>query len=424
MADIFWGNSPVRRVEEGGEGALVTRDDEVFYKISNYQTMPAFFMSVVSGYDHWMFVSSTGGLTCGRENPENSLFPYYTDDKIHDANASTGPLTIFLVKKKDRTYLWKPFGQDVNVYQIERNLYKNQTGNKLVFEEVNHDFGLVFSYSWSTSDQFGFVKQSTLGNTGSDNIKVTVLDGLRNLLPFGVTRNLQTELSTLVDAYKQAEALHDHTAAVYTMSSILTDQAEPSEALKATVVWSTGLENPKLLLSEDQVDAFCSGSPLTNEVISKGKRGAFFVQSSFVVSPDQETRWKILADINQGPSEVAALIDFIDRGFSPTTIEQDIEAGSQRLVQLVGSADGCQFSSDELVTGRHFSNTLFNVMRGGTFYDEYSFPTHDFLHFVGVWNKPLQRKFETLINSQDNPQTLTSKDYPNPTAPIPNSSSR
>ena len=408
MTDIYWGDSPVRHTVEGGDGGFVVRDDEVFYKISNYHSMPAFFMSIVSGYDHWMFVSSTGGLSCGRRNPESSLFPYYTDDKIHDSCSTTGPQTVFLVNRNTRTYLWKPFGQDVSVYQIERNLYKNKIGNKLVFEEINHDLGLVFSYNWSSSDRFGFVRSSRIRNVGNTDLTLTVLDGLRNLLPFGVTRGLQEAMSTLVDAYKQAEAFGDQTAAVYTMSSILTDQAEPSEALKATVVWCTGLENPKLLLSEDQVNAFCSGSPLTNELVSKGKRGAFFVQSSFVVSPDQETSWKILADVNQGPSQVAELTDLIDRGISPHTIDEDIEAGSQRLVQLVGCADGCQFSSDELVTAKHFSNTLFNIMRGGTFYDEYSFPTHDFLHFVDVWNKPLKEKFAALLNSQDQPQTQNS----------------
>jgi len=370
--------------------------------------MPAFFMSIVSGYDHWMFVSSTGGLTCGRGNPDNSLFPYYTDDKIHDACSTTGPQTVFLVDKDNKTFLWKPFGQDVNVYQIERNLYKNQVGNKLIFEEINHTFGLVFSYSWSSGDRFGFVKSSRLLNSGKSNLKVTLLDGLRNLLPFGVTRSLQTELSTLVDAYRQAEAFQDHTAAVYTMSSILSDHAEPCEALKATVVWSTGLINPNLLLSEDQVLAFCNGSPLINEAISKGKRGAFFVQSQFVVSPHQEKRWEILADINQGPTEIAALLDAIDRGISSLEIEADIETGTQRLLQLVGSADGSQFSSDKLVSGRHFSNTLFNIMRGGTFFDGYSFPTHDFLRFVGLWNSKLQKRFEDLLKSRANPQTLAS----------------
>ncbi len=103
-------------------------------------------------------------------------------------------------------YLWKPFCQDVNVYQTERNLYKNQIGNKLVFEEINHDLGLVFSYAWSSSDRFGFVKSSNIHKFGNTDVEVSVLDGLRNLLPFGVTRTLQVELSTLVDAYKQAEA--------------------------------------------------------------------------------------------------------------------------------------------------------------------------------------------------------------------------
>jgi len=408
MAEIYWGDSPVRHPVEGGEGELVLRDDEIFYKISNYHTMPAFFMSIVSGYDHWLFVSSTGGLTCGRGNPESSLFPYYTDDKIHDAHTTTGPLTVFLIKKNDRTYLWKPFCQEVNVYTIERNLYKNQIGNKLVFEEINHDFGLVFSYSWSTSDRFGFVKHSTLRNTGSAKVEVEVLDGLRNLLPYGVTRNLQTGMSTLVDAYKQAEAIPEQTAALYTMSSILTDHAEPSEALKATVVWSDGLESPKLLLSEDQVENYCSGSTLTNETSKRGKRGAFFVQAGFVVTPNGQNSWSIMADVDQGPANVVALLNSIAQGASPLSIEQDIEAGSTRLLQMVGSADGSQCSSDLLTTGRHFSNTLFNIMRGGTFYDEYVFPPGDFLHFVGVWNTPLQNKYRDLFESQGENQTLES----------------
>jgi len=408
MGEVYWGGSRVRPTVDGGNGELVVRDDEVFYKISNYQAMPPFLMSVVSGYDHWMYVSSTGGLTCGRVNPQNSLFPYYTDDKIHDASSTTGPQTIFLVETGGRKQLWKPFSRDVGVYQTEQNLYKNKIGNKLVFEEVNHDFGLTFSYVWASSDRFGFVKSSALHNFGDSDLKVSVLDGLRNLLPFGVTRNLQVELSTLLDAYKRAEALPEHTAALYTMSSILTDQAEPSEALRATVVWSTGLENPKVLLSEDQVETFCKGIEPTAEVHSKGKRGAFYVQSSFGVPAGQERTWHMLADVDQGPSEIAGLLDDMGKGISPGAIVEDVEAGSHRLLKLVGSADGCQHSSDELVNCRHFSNTLFNIMRGGTFYNEYVFPLDDFMQFAGVWNKPLQHKLEKLVGSQENHQTLES----------------
>lgn len=408
MTDIYWGSTPVKRATEGGNGELIARDGETFYKISNYHTMPPFFMSIVSGYDHWLYVSSTGGLSCGRGNPESSLFPYYTDDKIHDAQTTTGPLTIFLVSKHDRKYLWKPFCHDVSVYQIERNLYKNQIGNKLVFEEINHDLGLVFSYSWSTGNQFGFIKHSTLQNTGNTDVKIAVLDGFRNLLPFGVTCRLQSEMSTLVDAYKQAEAIPEQTAALYSMSSILTDLAEPSEALKATVVWGSGLEKPKLLLSQDQVETFCGGSQISTESIKKGKRGAFFLQSDFMLPEDGLKSWSIQADVDQSPTQITELLNSINDGISPRVIEQDIEAGSLKLQQLVGSADGSQCSSDTLTNSRHFSNTLFNIMRGGTFYDEYSFPLNDFLQFVGVWNKPLQKKYHNLLDSKGKTQTLDS----------------
>ncbi|MEJ2279477.1 MAG: hypothetical protein P8Y70_17300 [Candidatus Lokiarchaeota archaeon] len=44
--------------------------------------MPPFFMSIVSSSNHWLFISSTGGLSAGRVSAEQALFPYYTDDKL------------------------------------------------------------------------------------------------------------------------------------------------------------------------------------------------------------------------------------------------------------------------------------------------------------------------------------------------------
>ena len=36
--------------------------------------MRPFFMSIVSNSDHWMFISSTGGLSAGRKNSNYALF--------------------------------------------------------------------------------------------------------------------------------------------------------------------------------------------------------------------------------------------------------------------------------------------------------------------------------------------------------------
>ncbi|HMU05108.1 MAG TPA: hypothetical protein PJ990_15855, partial [Saprospiraceae bacterium] len=58
---------------------LVELNGDHYYKISNHDLMRPFFMSIVSDSNHWMFISSNGGLTAGRKNAEFALFPYYTD---------------------------------------------------------------------------------------------------------------------------------------------------------------------------------------------------------------------------------------------------------------------------------------------------------------------------------------------------------
>ena len=64
---------------------IKTKND-TYFKIENYNEMSPFFMTIVSDVDFWLFISSTGGLTAGRKTPENALFPYVTDDKIHDSS--------------------------------------------------------------------------------------------------------------------------------------------------------------------------------------------------------------------------------------------------------------------------------------------------------------------------------------------------
>ena len=94
---IFIGSSKFNFNTASIKGELVLLNGENFYKIFNYHQMLPFFMSIVSDSNHWMFISSKGGLTAGRKNPDFPIFPYVTDDKIHDASENTGSKTILFV---------------------------------------------------------------------------------------------------------------------------------------------------------------------------------------------------------------------------------------------------------------------------------------------------------------------------------------
>ena len=72
----------------------MTLHGEKYYLIEHFDLMSPFFISLASDTDLWMYISSTGGLSCGRRNPEQALFPYYTDDKITENAAHTGAKTL------------------------------------------------------------------------------------------------------------------------------------------------------------------------------------------------------------------------------------------------------------------------------------------------------------------------------------------
>jgi hypothetical protein len=384
-------------------GKYVDIEGETFYQIENYDQMKDFFISVVSDSDHWMFISTRGGLTAGRINSENSLFPYYTDDKISDGSPYTGSRTIVLATISNKTSLWEPFSEQYNgIYNISRNLYKNVFGDKLIFEEINHDLGLNFRYAWRTSDKFGFVKTSTLINDGNSSAEIEIVDGIENLIPYGVETDVQGSLSCLVDAYKKNELDADSGLGLYSMSSILVDRAEPSEALSTTTVWSAGLSKSKKLVSSLQLDSFRKGAGVEQELDIRGRRGAYFVNDCLTLSSSEEKSWSIVAEINQGPAKVRDLIAYLKSEKNiADDIEADIALGSENLARIVGISDGLQVTEDRLSANHHFANVLFNVMRGGLFVDNYSVPKADLIGFVKGFNHQVYDQFRDFFEGLD-----------------------
>jgi hypothetical protein len=376
-------------------------EGEDFFCISNNNAMRPFFMSIVSDSHHWMFISSNGGLSAGRKNAEHALFPYYTADKITESYDTTGSKSIFQIIDKDQMFIWEPFSErNDSSFNTTRNLYKNSIGNKIIFEEVNHNFGLTFRYEWNSSNIYGFVRKSTLSNHGGNELTINILDGIQNIMPDGVGSDLQNSTSILVDAYKRNELDPSSGMGIFALSAIIVDKAEPSEALMANIAWSIGLENPIYLISSLQLDAFRKGLPLTQETDVKAERGAYFVSKKIKLSAGESKQWRIIADVNQTQANVVKLIhDIKNNHHLEQQVIDDIVLGSKRLIELNASSDGIQLSNDVFRDTRHFSNTLFNIMRGGIFDFNYQIERWDLIKSIAQANKVVYEKHQDLLES-------------------------
>jgi hypothetical protein len=391
----------VAKSTAGPKGEFIDFVGERCYAIRNVDKMDPFFISIISDVDHWLFVSSSGGLTAGRVSPATALFPYITVDKIHDSAPHTGCKTIMRVERPDGIVNWEPFNREHDDrFSVTRNLYKNVLGNKLCFEEINHDLSLSFRYTWASSDAYGFVRRCHLHNIGDTDTRVELLDGYQNILPAGTPAFAQTNTSNLVDAYKWSELDTKSGLAMYSLYSGITDRAEPCESLRANTAFCLGLDNPSVLLSSVQLDAFRRGANVGQEEHRRGVRGAFFVTTSLELAGGESQRWQIVADIEKSQSDVVSLIRALREPQQLLdAIDSSINSGTDGLARIMASGDGYQATAEENVNVHHYANVLFNILRGGVFDDQYSISADDFTATIRNFNSAVFDRNEVFLNS-------------------------
>ena len=398
-------------------GHYITIDGERFYCIENYNHMQPFFISLASDTDLWMYISSTGGLTCGRRNPEQVLFPYYTDDKITENYEQTGPKTILCVQTAQGTKLWEPFSsRQMGMYQIVRSIAKSIVGNRLIFMEKNIDLGITFSYEWAPATHLGWVRTARLSNETNAPITVEVLDGLQNVMPSGVERITQNTFSTLVDGYKRTEHVGNGMV-LFRMEAILVDRAEPSESLRCNSVYTLGLPDagsraPQYLCSSAQLDTFRQGGDIQPEPESKGVRGAIFAHfttrlspNSLITSSPNSLQWHFICDVMQDAVSVRRNMAFMQQPDAIEQLQAALQTTTANLRQIVAQNDGVQSSADEANDARHFANTLFNTMRGGFYCDSYQISGPAFAAHVALFNRALADKHHTFLS--DLPESIS-----------------
>jgi len=382
-------------------------DTDLIYRISEYDRLSPFLMTVVSDSDHWLFVSSTGALTAGREDVGHCLFPYETVDRLHVSAGIQGPLTLLRVRRGHaREVLWQPFDPDQQEFKVHRNLFKTAISHRVVFEEINESLGLCFRYSWGTGDRFGFIRTCSLQNLKPDAVRVRLLDGVINLLPPAVDHGLQLQMGCLADAYKMAECDSSTGLGIFSLASLVIDRAEPGEALRATTVWSTGLRRFDVLLSTDQVASFRRGQAVRAERLSRGVRGAYLVHAGIGLRSGQTARWRQVADVEQAQAAVTGLRRQLRRpGGLWDALDEDMARVSDNLRRNVATADGMQLVDERMVGAHHRANVLFNNMRGGVFADGYGIEREDFVRSIEERNRTVTLRARPFLRGL--PERLT-----------------
>lgn len=386
------------RATETSVGEFCEIDGESAYRITGVDLLSPFFMTLATATEVWCFISSSGGLTAGRWNADHAVLPYYTDDKVTENVGNTGGVTLIRDAEQSDAAVWEPFSQTVRPEGCTRTLTKTILGDSIQFTEDAPTEGLRFSVTWTASQRFGLVRRCRLTNTGSVVRSLDILDGLRNIIPSGVTAQVQNELSNLVDAYKRSEADPETGLGIFTMSSMLTDLAEPAESLSATIAWQVGLSDVTTLLSTRQMESFRAGRQVCPEKDIRGQRSAYLNRARLTLLPGTSCEWVVVADVEQDVAQLVSLNDaLLDPSSLAQAINDDLADGRRRLQTIVASVDGFQTGGDERTTAHHATSTLFNAMRGGVPVAGYQIEAVDFRAFISERNRNVRDRCEVAL---------------------------
>ncbi len=379
------------------KGTIREREGSWWYCLEGAEGMEPFLMTQASDSDHWMFILSNGGLTAGRRNPDQALFPYYTQDKMLDLSGRSGSRT--LIRRVADRRLWQPFSESSILEPgIRRNVSKNELGNQIELEEIHPGLQLALRVRWRPSGRFGFVRRVEGVNLSGEACRIELVDGLQNILPPGIGQRFQNEFSILGDAYKQAELAGSGQLGIYHLSSVPTDLSDPMEALQASVAWQTGMGDGVTVLTDRQLDRFRKGESLREESVSRGLRTSFLRQFSLELEAGESRHWYICADTALDRRAVEELEALLTGGIDLAgVIEEDCGRTEENLRRMLAGADGFQCTAHLSRALRHTSNTLFNLMRGGAFPTGYELPVGDVLATVGHFNREAARELSSVL---------------------------
>ena len=368
---------------------------EPHVSIPDVDHLPPFLMNVVGNGDLWMFLGSNGGMTAGRRDPDLAIFPYQTVDKLLAIPEASGPVCLIEAEGT----LWEP-GRGAAAAG-GRHLHKHVCGSSVVFEELHEPLGLRLRWQLAASDEFGVVRRCTLENIGRRPISVRLLDGWHQMLAPGVGQHTYERYSYLAAAYLRHEFLAGSGLLVSCLNAAISDRPQPAESLRAAVAWSVGHRSPTRSGSTRCIDRFRAGDSVRAAAgVTRGTFGCYLVEDAATLVPGESLEWFTVADTGLDHAAVVALHERLGGGERlREALAESVRAEANGIRQRVAAADGLQASADRTAAAHHFSNTLFNIMRGGIPVAGHLCPGGDVSRFVAARNAPVHARHRDWLET-------------------------
>ena len=234
------------------EQNLTLFDDHGRYRIRDFQQKPPFSsflpgLAGLTGIPMWVFYNNRGQGICsfGINSKDQPILEFQPANKAYRETHQMGFRTFIRFEREGTRGQFEPFASNPPE-GVTREMRVGM--NDLVVEEEDPTRGLSTSVAYFTLPGMPFaalVRRLVLTNTNTSTVRLEVLDGLPNLVPFGVDDGLLKHMGRTLEAWYHAETT-ERGFAFYRLPASPADSTQVNTIMAGNfgVAFSDGLPLP------------------------------------------------------------------------------------------------------------------------------------------------------------------------------------
>ena len=206
--------------------------NDIQFTIEDYSQKPPFtsFLPGIAGQlgiPMWVFYTNRGQAitSFGIKNKDNPILEFQPANKAYQNTAFNGFRTFIKYLKDEEKGFYEPFAA-IPYPNTKRKMIIDM--NQLTINEVNVDLGISINITYFTiplENFAGLARKVEIKNISPSNIQYEILDGLPQIIPFGVNNAMLKEISRTVESWMEVYN-HQNNVPFYRVRASIEDKAE------------------------------------------------------------------------------------------------------------------------------------------------------------------------------------------------------
>ena len=228
------------------------------FVIQNYHHAPTFsnfFPGIAGlwGIPMWAFYVNRGQCisSFGIEGKDRAILEFHPANKAYQLTSLQGFRTFIKVRQKNKTIFYEPFQNHSFPASSKIQNKMEISSHNLALEEINLHLGLSVGVNYFTLPEESFaalIRVVTITNTSKRNMTLEVIDGLPQIVPFGMGDWLLKHMSRTSEAWSQVDNLEER-APYYRLKVVISDRPHVTHITAGNFYFSfeSGGKRSKLL---------------------------------------------------------------------------------------------------------------------------------------------------------------------------------